>query len=144
MAKTTELESAYRATTYRVFLPGGGCDLRLGVVSETLRCWLETAGTARFAILTAHNPGSEDVESEENLLRQARLECALLELGYEPYAGENVADDDSWPAEESCFVPGISVTEALALGERYGQNAIICGGADGKTELVWVGNPSNA
>ena len=144
MAKTTELESAYRATTYRVFLPGGGCDLRLGVVSETLRCWLETAGTARFAILTAHNPGSEDVESEENVLRQARLECALLELGYEPYAGENVADDDSWPAEESCFVPGISVTEALALGERYGQNAIICGGADGKTELVWVGNPPNA
>ena len=144
MAKTTELESAYRATTYRVFLPGGGCDLRLGVVSETLRCWLETAGAARFAILTAHNPGSEDVESEENLLRQAQLECALLELGYEPYAGENVADDDSWPAEESCFVPGISVTEALALGERYGQNAIICGGADGKTELVWVGNPSNA
>jgi hypothetical protein len=144
MAKTTELESAYRATTYRVFLPGGGCDLRLGVVSETLRCWLETAGAARFAILTAHNPGSEDVESEENVLRQARLECALLELGYEPYAGENVADDDSWPAEESCFVPGISVTEALALGERYGQNAIICGGADGKTELVWVGNPSNA
>ena len=109
-----------------------------------MRCWLETAGAARFAILTAHNPGSEDVESEENLLRQAQLECALLELGYEPYAGENVADDDSWPAEESCFVPGISVAEALALGERYGQNAIICGGADGKAELVWVGNPPTA
>ena len=144
MARTTELEAAYRATTYRVFLPGGGCDLRLGVASETLRCWLETAGVARFAILTAHNPGSEDVDSEENVLRQAQLECALLELGYEPYAGENVADDDSWPAEESCFVPGISVAEALALGERYGQNAIICGGADGKAELVWIGDQPNA
>lgn len=143
MAKTTELEAAYRSTTYRVFLPGGGCDLRLGVVSETLRCWLETAGAASFSILTAHNPGSRDVDSEENMLRQAQLECALLELGYEPYAGENVADDDSWPSEESCFVPGISVTEALALGERYGQNAIICGGADGKAELVWVGNQPN-
>jgi hypothetical protein len=141
MAKTTELESAYRATTYRVFLPGGGCDLRLGVASETLRCWLETAGAARFAILTAHNPGSEDVDSEENVLRQAQLECALLELGYEPYAGENVADDDSWPAEESCFVPAISVAEALALGERYGQIAIVCGGADGTAELVWIGDP---
>ena len=144
MARTTELEAAYRATTYRVFLPGGGCDLRLGVASETLRCWLETAGVARFAILTAHNPGSEDVDSEENVLRQAQLECALLELGYEPYAGENVADDDIWPDEESCFVPGISVAEALALGERYGQNAIVCGGAEGKAELVWVGNPPNA
>jgi len=135
MAKTTELESAYRATTYRVFLPGGGCDLRLGVA---------TAGAERFAILTAHNPGSGAVDTEENVLRQAQLECALLELGYEPYAGENVADDDTWPAEESCFVHGISVAEALALGERYGQNAIICGGADGKAELVWVGEPPNA
>ena len=29
MAKTTELEAAYRATTYRVFLPGGGCEFEV-------------------------------------------------------------------------------------------------------------------
>ena len=74
MAKTTELGAAYRATTYRVFLPGGGCDLRPGMASETLRCWLETAGVIRFAILTAHNPGSLPVAAEENALRQAELE----------------------------------------------------------------------
>ena len=141
MAKTTELVAAYRATTYRVFLPGGGCDLRLGMASETLRCWLETAGVIRFAILTAHNPGSLPVAAEENALRQAEPECALLELGYEPYAGENVADDDSWPDEESCFVPGISGAEAQVLARRYGQNAIVCGGADGVPELVWTGPP---
>ena len=141
MAKTTEFGTAYRATTYRVFLPGGGCDLRLGMASETLRCWLETAGVIRFAILTAHNPGSLPVAAEENALRQAELECALLELGYEPYAGENVADDDSWPDEESCFVPGISGAEAQVLARRYGQIAIVCGGADGVPELVWTGPP---
>ena len=130
MAKTTEFGTAYRATTYRVFLPGGGCDLRLGMASETLRCWLETAGVIRFAILTAHNPCSRPVAAEENALRQAELECTLLELGYEPYAGENVADDDSWPDEESCFVPGISGAEAQVLARRYGQIAIVCGGAD--------------
>ena len=92
MAKTTELEAAYRATTYRVFLPGGVCDLRPGVASETLRCWLETAGANSFAILTAHNPGSSLIDPEQNVLRQAQLECDLLESGYEPYAGENVAD----------------------------------------------------
>ena len=138
MAKTAELESAYRATTYRLFLPGGGCELRAGVVSETLRCWLETAGVTSFAILTAHNPGSKLSDSDENTQRQAQLECELLELGYEPYAGENVAADERWPAEESCFVPGISVADATALGGRYGQNAIICGGADGVPELVWL------
>jgi hypothetical protein len=141
MVKTTELEAAYRATTYRVFLPGGGCDLRIGSASETLRCWLETAGVTRFAILTAHNPGSLPVAAADNALRQAQLECALLEQGYEPYAGENIAGDDNWPAEESCFVPDIPLAEALALGARYGQNAIVCGGADGVPELIWTGSP---
>jgi hypothetical protein len=138
MAMTIELESAYRATTYRLFLPGGSCELRAGVASETLRCWLETAGVTTFSILTAHNPGSRLTDPDENTQRQAQLECDLLELGYEPYAGENVATDEDWPAEESCFVPGISVAEAMALGGRYGQNAIVCGGADGLPELVWL------
>ena len=92
MATTSDLEAAYRATTYRVFLPGGVCDLRLGVVSETLRCWLETAGATRFAIVTACNPGSQSVDAEQNALRQAQLECELLEAGFEPYAAENIAD----------------------------------------------------
>ena len=48
MAKTTELDAAYRATTYRVFLPGGGCDLRLGVLSETLRCWRRGVRECQF------------------------------------------------------------------------------------------------
>ena len=52
-----------------------------------------------------------------------------------------MADDDSWPDEESCFVPGISVAEAQVLARRYGQNAIVCGGADGVPELVWTGPP---
>ena len=49
MAKTSELENAYRATTYRVFLPGGICELRLDEPCEALRCWLEAAGCDAFA-----------------------------------------------------------------------------------------------
>ena len=141
MAKTSELEAAYRATTYRVFLPGGGCDLRVGVASETLRCWLETAGAERFAILTAYNPGSHLAPDADNALRQSQLECALLERGYETYAGQNLADDEQWPAEESCFVADMTVAEALAVGARFGQCAVICGGADGQPELLWTGEP---
>ncbi len=138
MAKTTELEAAYRATTYRVYLPGGQCDLHPGVASGTLRCWLETAGATGFAILTACNPGSVPLDEEENTSRQSQLECELLESGYETYVGENVAEDAAWPVEESCFVPGIPVAEAISLGEKYGQNAVVCGGADGVPELVWL------
>lgn len=138
MAKTTELETAYQATTYRVYLPDGRCDLRPGVASETLRCWLEAAGETCFAVLTACNPASLPLDGSENASRQSQLECELLDSGFETYVGENVADDAAWPVEESCFVPGIAVAEAMVLGERYGQNAVLCGGADGVPKLVWL------
>jgi len=138
MAKTTELETAYRATTYRVFLPGGICDLRVGEPCETLRCWLETAGVAQFAVITAYNPGSVTVDEAVNAERQGQLECDLLEGNYEPYAAQNLPDVAEGPVEESCFVPDLAVEDACALAEDYGQNAVISGGADGVPHLVWI------
>lgn len=138
MAKTTELEAAYKATTYRVFLPGGMCDLRVGEASETLRCWLDTAGCRQFAVITAHNPGGERRDDSLNLEQQAQLECDLLEGNYEPYAAQNLPDAADWPAEESCFVPDLAPEDACALAEDFGQNAVICGGEDGVPHLVWI------
>lgn len=138
MAKTTELETAYRATTYRVFLPGGFADLRIGQVNETLNCWLETAGCVSYAIISAFNPGSQRVDAAKNAERQSQLECDLLEGNYEPYAGENVPDDESGLLEESCFVPDIALEDACALADDFGQNAIVYGAADGVPGLVWI------
>lgn len=138
MAKTSELEAAYRATTYRVFLPGGICDLRVGEPCETLRCWLETAGCTQFAVITAHNPGSVIASEAVNAERQAQLECDLLEGNYEPYAAQNLPDAAEGPVEESCFVPDLALEDACALAEDYGQNAVISGGADGVPHLVWI------
>ncbi|RIX42476.1 MAG: DUF3293 domain-containing protein [Rhodocyclales bacterium GT-UBC] len=138
MAKKNELEALFRATCYRVFLPGGHCDLRIGKESEVLRDWLETSGHACFSILTAYNPGAVEVDAASNAERQAQLECELLEGNYEPYAGENVADDDAWPTEESCFVPDLVPEDACALAEDFGQCAVVCGGSDGVPHLVWI------
>ena len=138
MAKTTELEALYRATTYRVFLPGGICDLRLDQASEELRCWLETAGSQEFAIITAYNPGGQARQTGENAERQAALECELIEGNYEPYAGENIADAGDWPAEESCFIADIALADACALAGNFGQNALVYGAADGVPKLVWI------
>ncbi|MFH1661249.1 MAG: DUF3293 domain-containing protein [Pseudomonadota bacterium] len=138
MAKTSELEAAYKATTYRVFLPGGVCDLRIGQPCETLRCWLETAGSTEFALITAYNPGGLRADDALNAERQSQLECELLEGNYEPYAAQHEADDDGWATEESCFVPDISREDACALAADFGQNAVVCGGADGVPQLVWI------
>ena len=138
MAKTNELDAAYRATTYRVFLPGGLAELRIDQASPVLKKWLETAGCRHFAIITAYNPGGQAVDAAGNGERQAQLECELLEGNYEPYTGENVPDDDSAPVEESCFVPELEAEDACALATDYGQNAVVCGGADGVPHLVWI------
>jgi hypothetical protein len=138
MAKTSELETAYAATTYRVFLPGGQCELRIGQPCETLRCWLETAGCTEFALITAHNPGGQLVDAAINAERQSQLECELLEGNYEPYVAQHEADAEDWPGEESCFVPDISPEDACALAADYGQNAVVCGGADAVPHLVWI------
>ena len=136
--KTSELEAAYRATTYRAFLPGGHVDLRIGEANPTLIAWLETAACREFAIITAYNPAGEIRAAAINAERQSQLECDLLEGNYEPYAGENVPDNADGPIEESCFISEISCDDACALAEDYGQNAIVCGGADGIPQLVWI------
>jgi len=132
------LEAAYRATTYRVFLPAGAIDLRLGEASPVLAAWLAEEGVSTWAILTACNPASQPLAPAENAERQSQLECTLLEQGLLTFAGENVADDGVWPNEESCFVPGVELKNSVALARRFGQNALILGGEDGVPHLVWL------
>lgn len=138
MAKTTELEAVYSATTYRVFLPGGVLDLRVGQENSAMAAWLKTNGNLNFAIISACNPGSQPVDAARNAERQSQLECELLEGNYEPYAGENMPDDDSGLIEESCFVADIEIEDACALAEDFGQNAIVYGVAGGAPLLVWI------
>ncbi len=138
MAKTTELEAAYKATTYRVFLPGGSCDLRVGQACDALAEWLAGEEAECFAIVTAHNPGSQPSDAARNAERQSQLECDLLEGNYEPYMAQNLPDTRDWPMEEGCFVPDLAAEDACALAGDYGQNAVICGGTDGVPHLVWV------
>lgn len=138
MATTTVLEAAYRATSYCVFLPHGALALRIGQPSPGLADWLVQEGESSFAILTAWNPGSRDQGAEANRVAQSELECALLEAGYEPWAGENQPDDPAAPREETCLVTAISEEEARAWGAKYGQNAVVWGGATGVPQLLWI------
>src|SRR5574343_1383779 len=123
MVKTSELEVAYQATTYRVFLPGGSCDLRVGQACDALAEWLAQEEVACFAIVTAHNPGSQPSDAARNAERQSQLECDLLEGNYEPYMAQNLPDTRDWPMEEGCFVPDLAAEDACALAGDYGQNA---------------------
>lgn len=142
MLMKSELEVAYRATTYRVFLPQGAVGLRIGLADASFVRWVREEGIASWAILTASNPESRCLPEDENAERQAALEIALLERGFEPYVGENIAADEAWPPEQTCLVPEISLAEAVAFGQKFKQNAIIHGGSDGMPHLIWVDGES--
>lgn len=133
-----KLDRAYRATTYRVFLPGGVADIRIGEANARLKTWLAAEAAESWAILTAYNPGSQLQESALNAERQSELECALLEQGYLTFAGENRADEGGWPDEESCLVVDISMKNSMALAGRFRQNALVFGKKDGIAHLLWV------
>ncbi len=138
MPTRSELEAAYRATVYRVYLPTGAVNLRIDGQDAGFAAWLVGEGATAWAILTAWNPGSQRLDEGENRTRQTALELRLLERGCEPYAGENVAEGGEWPVEESCLVLGLDCAAAAGLARDFGQNALVHGLGDGVPRLLWV------
>jgi hypothetical protein len=138
MLNRTELELAYRATTYRVYLPGGVLDLRIGQACEKLGTWLKGEGASSYAIISGFNPDNCLAMAEQNAEYQSQLECELIEGNYEPYTGENIPDEANAPLEESCFVADIELEDAVALAEDFGQNAIVFGRLGEAPDLIWI------
>ncbi len=130
---TTEFEDAYRRTTYWVEAPSRWIRLRVGETNDDLAELLTSHGAARWAFVTADNPGSQPLPPMENGLRREALRDDIL---HECFPGVGVGDDGTWPPEHSFFVLGICRDAALDLGRRYGQVAILYGERGGPVELL--------
>lgn len=135
----SKLERAYRDTTYRVDHPDGVIDLRIGEASARLDALLAAHGAGRWAFITAWNPQSYKKSIEINRLSNEALRATVSRAGHAVYPGRGVPDRCDWQPEESLLVLGISLDEALALGRRYGQRAIVAGEAGGCALLHWCG-----
>ena len=129
----TDLAAAYRATTYRVEVPGGAIDVRIGEPAPALdpygRCW---------GIVTACNPGSVRQAEVESARRQAALEARVTASGWRFLRGCNVADAGDWPPEPTLLIPDIDAPAAMALAADFGQSAVVVGEAGGLARLVWI------
>ncbi|WP_316152572.1 DUF3293 domain-containing protein [Cupriavidus sp. BIC8F] len=126
---------AYRETHYRVLgdLP---MILRVDQPSAPLAALHRALGVASSAFITAANPFSLRCDDDANARRQQALAQDVARMGLRAIeaAGEHPAN--GWPAEPSFLVPGLSLEDARALGERYGQNAVVWSGADAVPRLV--------
>ena len=122
-----DLFDSYRRTTYSVETPLGAIRLRVGERNDDLAELLKRYGTTRWAYVTAFNPGSQILTTDENLARQSRLEDILICEGLTFFTGEGVGDDPAWSPEKSVLILNNSRLRAIHLAREFGQNAILVG-----------------
>lgn len=75
-----------------------------------------------FAILTASNPNGQVLTPAENAARNAELMKVLKAKGYTPLAQRGHYGGNPEP---SFIVPGMTPEDAAAVGQQFGQDAVI-------------------
>lgn len=135
----TELEAAlieaYRETHYEVE-EGSPMTLRVGEPSVALQQLLRGGGHRGAAYVTACNPRSEPLPEVENAERCAALREELEARGWSCMAGRGRHPSGGWDPEASLLVLGIGRGEAMEIGLRWGQNAVLWAGPDGSPTLI--------
>lgn len=134
------LDREYRQTVYWVHAPQSYVGLRIDETNPELDRLLEETGAEEWAHITAWNPRSQRLPPPKN--RQAH-ECLewTVRLRYASLPGVGAGTDGDWPPEEGLFVFGISESDAIELGRRFGQNAIVAGRKGEAARLVWCLSP---
>lgn len=126
---------AYAETDYRVF-GAAPFVLRVGVFSNELAALQAQLGVTCSAFVTAHNPCSRLLSSDENDARNAMLARMVAEFGLTCIAGIGQHPNNRWPGEASFLVPGATLDTAQDLGRHFEQNAIVWCAADAVPKLV--------
>lgn len=130
-----DLDLLYRQARYVVDDDEVKFTIRLGIENAELHAFLLGRGISTWAFLTAYNPQSTPLSSEENAARQAELLRSLDAQGYAYLRGYGTGDD--WDPEASLFILDISRKTTIELGRQFGQHAILWGETGGEPELVW-------
>lgn len=136
MTTDDPLMALYRRTTFEANTPQGRISLRPGDRCSELDALLDALGVETWAHITAWNPGPTRYDRDENDRRQQALEAELEARGLVWFPGRGVGDD-GW-TEEAALVLGLGQADALELGARFAQRAVVWGRAGGPATLLPV------
>ncbi|MFN5518254.1 MAG: DUF3293 domain-containing protein [Bacteroidota bacterium] len=132
--KMDALIQAYTSTRFTVYEPK--LTILIGQSNKDLDDLLMTYGVNEWAYITAWNPYSKPTNPDRNDERHKDLLAELTD--YPLFAGEGVGTDPEWEPEKSVLVLGISRQQAVSIGNKYEQNAIVFGVLNTKAELVML------
>ena len=127
-----ELLLGYEATCYSIINPK--IDIYLKNENTELNSFLKEYKFNSWCFITAWNPFSKALSLEENKALNMLLEADLD--GYSIFPGEGKDTLGDWPPEISFFVGNITREQAIVLGEKYEQNAIVFGMVAELPELI--------
>jgi hypothetical protein len=132
--KPKELIEAYNATEYKVYSPA--ITITVGQLNKELDKLLLENNETDWTYITSCNPYSRDCSDEEN----GNYYESLLQhvSGYKYFEGEGQGIDTTWPAEKSILIIGISESQAIQIGNKYNQNAIVFGKYEQVAELKFL------
>lgn len=88
-----------------------------------------------YAVITAHNPRSEQLSKEENDKRHEALKRVLQEQGFNFERSTGESPDGVW-IEEGVVVFDIDLATALRIGRDFGQHAILYGQGN-RVAMAW-------
>lgn len=127
-----DLIIAYLNTDYQV--DGLEKPIRVGQINTELDLFCTRSGFQNWAFITAWNPLSVPLSDKENQIRNEMLKSDLSTNSI--FSGRGQDSEGVWPPEESFFIPGINLSEAIELGRKYGQRAIVAGTVGLKASLI--------
>lgn len=131
-----QLVRAYREAIYIVNSEGRAISLKVGEVNSDLVKLMRSKKVITAAVLTAYNPYSEVTSNEENERSQSNLLDKLGQKSVHCMVAIGTDANEEWDPEPSILVLGISLQDAEALADEYGQNAFIwINNADGFVSL---------
>ena len=127
------LLAAYRATAYRVRLPGGGWAAILidRPLPEALR---PLVGARPWGFITAWNPRSQPQPRARNRAAQRRLLAALRRLPETAVVRAGTGVGQAW-REASLFVVGPEPAQLDTIARAFEQHAYVHGCGDGPASL---------
>jgi hypothetical protein len=122
-----ELDIAYRATGYLMHLRGEAIKLRVDQPSSEFNQFLEHTKCEQWAFISAVNPGSEIHTEAANAGRHRKFLATVSAQKLVYFPGDAIPDTGKWPIEPGLLLLHISLEQALALAQEFGQAAILAG-----------------
>lgn len=137
-ARRAALTRAYAGARYRLALPDGERERRIGVADAAADAALRAAGCrSHWHFLTPCNAHSRPADGRENAARLLDCESRLRNAGWRCCRALAHAPDGTWPEEGFCVFDAPD-TAVRALARDFGQNAIVRGALDAPPELLWL------